>query len=1037
MNGRFLIALVISTIVSPEVYSQTVSRMAPPLEHEKRFFVGENGDFFIARSMPLFLFISSTPDASSRPHLLESKASAEHTNPMFLAEGLNYLKNPKAIDPKTKDILADVEINYEIYGDGTAPETKGILSAAPQYVGGDTVYYGRGLKFTLSSNDQLSGVQATYLSENGFEFKPFAEPVTDFSKGPHYSLRYYSVDNVGNAENLVEDLFTVDLSPPETAFEVNGIHDWNVLSSKATISLSSEDHLSGVKTIFFQIDDAEKQNYAREIRVGTLSEGEHTLSFSAEDNVGNIETAHSYSFYHDNSPPEIAVSIIGEKYESPNTVYVGGNSRVQMEAADNIAGVESIKYKIDNKDENIYSSAFYLPTKSGLHEIAHYLVDKVDNRSREQIEKFYVDLTPPETQFNFSGSIFKDFDTFIINKDTELSFSSVDMEAGLREIKFKINAREYSRFEKPLSFEHDGKYELEYFSIDNVSNIEERKKMSILVESSQAKTVALASPLATKKRWNYEEGYLVGSIQLPFFLRIAASPEDTATSFLLDLGTATTQDSLPIYFDKEGENLVSLGFFSNRGVFQVDVDGTPPITQAVFSNAEQFVQGESVYFGPELILELIGEDNKTGIRSGFSETLFSIDGLEFLPYQEPLKRFFAEKEYSCDFYSIDKTGNIEDLNSVKFIVDLTPPQTKHTVRGPFYGNHLSPEVSISLEATDNLSRVKSLFFHFDDNQQQLYSGTLTSADFRDLADGEHILYYFAVDNVGNIENKNAFTFDFDRSPPRVALKIVGDEHRQDETVFVSSRSRFELSAADAKLEVKSIHFQTDSSDVSTYTSRFGLPETGGPHSISYYCLDLVDNASSRLTKTVFLDLTPPTTEHSIAGPTLTEGNQWFISSATAISLQSTDRESGIKTIRYRINQDEVVNYSGPFVIDDYGMHSFEFRAIDNVDNREAQNKITFFVDNEPPKINISYSVELKDDPQKGIKIIPKNGLMYIAAEDADTGVDKITYSINAGKEKLYRKPLSKFKKGQVTTIEVTVTDLLNNTREEKISLMGE
>jgi len=118
----------------------------------------------------------------------------------------------------------------------------------------------RKLEIALSSTDAVSGVSASYYSLNGKSFEKYTHPVTLEDDG-NYTLAWYSVDQVGNREKEQERKFALDNRAPVTTFSIDGMMNKNYVSSKATIVLKSTDELSGVKTIYYRINQGQEVPY--------------------------------------------------------------------------------------------------------------------------------------------------------------------------------------------------------------------------------------------------------------------------------------------------------------------------------------------------------------------------------------------------------------------------------------------------------------------------------------------------------------------------------------------------------------------------------------------------------------------------------------------------------------------------------------------------------------------------------------------------------------------------------------------------------
>ncbi|MBT5832335.1 MAG: hypothetical protein HOH77_19260 [Candidatus Latescibacteria bacterium] len=1030
----FLVLCCIWGITS--ISAQEPGQLAPPHKHEKRFYTNPKGTLFVARNLPVYLSLSPSIKAGSDTHLL--KSDAEYTHPMFLVEGLNRIGNTKAVDPKTKKPVPGTGAYFEVYGDGIPPKTTRTFSQAHQHEDKNTIFFGKVLDYALSSQDALSGVQKIYISINGAEFEPFQKNVTHFPRESYYHVRYYAVDQVGNIEEPHDDEFWIDMTAPYTTFSIQGTYALNNWSSDVEISLASSDSLSGVKAIYYQFDLGEKHPYTEPVKVRDLEEGEHVFYFFAEDHVDNVETAQTYTFFHDSTPPQIETSIIGNHHQLDNTIYVSGNAQIKMEATDNLSGVSSIQYAMNNGEQKTYKAPFFLPPKSGLHDVFYHLTDKVGNVSKKRTQKVYVDLTAPKTSFDFSDSFFKELETFVITPNGAITLRSVDLESGIREIKYSLNDGPPEIYTAPIRFETLGKFRLTFYAEDHVSNVEEQHVLDIRVEPATNKITTPEGMLpSSTKAWFNKNGQLIGPTGLPFYLYISASPESTAETFLLDLGSSTSQDSTGLYFSQKGENHIQLHTSAGQVAVKVDIDGVPPITQPQFLGAQKSIQNATTYYGSNLRIALLAQDSDKGAQAGLKQTFLAIDGSDFILYQAPLQNFSREKPYTLHYYSTDQVGNVESVKEEYFTVDTTMPKTWHTIEGEFYGHFLSPKTAISLSASDNLSGIASIYYAFDDGEAQPYRGKLTGKTLNALSDGRHTLHYFARDNVGNTEDAQTFVFHLDKVPPAVSINIEGNTFKQRDTLFVPADSRILLKADDISLEAKSILYQIDGGTPKTFSSSFDLPQNQGMHSVTYYSTDIVGNVSEKKTQMVYLDLTPPKTQWALEGMQIHENNTLFINAKTSVLFSTTDQGSGVKHIGYKIDNGTLKTYSHPLSLTQHGIHTITYYATDQVKNTESNKTLTVFVDKTAPQINLTYNVESKMSIDKKIRVIPQTALIYIQAEETDTAIDKITYSINGGRVQLYRKPLSNFKKGETLKIKIMATDRLENLSKKEISLWVE
>ncbi|MCC5917359.1 MAG: hypothetical protein JJU02_08520, partial [Cryomorphaceae bacterium] len=272
-----------------------------------------DGNTYIQRNMPMYVKFSVTPDGKNYP--LKSKNHPEDTEPMYLDdEGVHYLRHKWAVDPETKKMIYPPrEVIMEIYADGVAPRTTRRFHDAPRYNAGGVTYFGKGLRFSLSATDAVSGVAVTQYALDG-GYTNYSNNVSVSGEGAKV-LYYYSADNVGNVEETRSSSFTVDLTAPTSSHTINGIvHNSNVLAPSTFFTLSSSDNLSGVNTTYFSLDGGGDRVYYNRVNMTGLSDGEHTLHYYAVDNVKNTAEKGSFDFYLDRIPPVADISVVGDQH---------------------------------------------------------------------------------------------------------------------------------------------------------------------------------------------------------------------------------------------------------------------------------------------------------------------------------------------------------------------------------------------------------------------------------------------------------------------------------------------------------------------------------------------------------------------------------------------------------------------------------------------------------------------------------------------------------------------------------------------------
>lgn len=471
----YLLLFLLTSIISHQSLAQK--------EHKLESYRDKEGNLYWPKSKPVYIFVADNPEGDNKDKL-ESKSTKQYANPFYFdTEGINYIRTRHAVDPKTKQfVLPKIEIMFEIYADGKPPTTIIELKNSESYTSKQSkqIFYGKDLQIELSARDALSGVKNTYIKVGDRDFEVYTGAI-NLTEGGAYTVQYYSVDNVGNVEEthlLRSRKFTVDIDPPKTYYNITGISTADsIVSESSHIYFTAEDSSSGVKSIYYKINDGKYQRYIDgNISLEKFKDGPYTIHYYSVDNVNNESKPQSFSFYFDNTAPIMSSDILGDKFIIGNKVYFSGRTKLNLTAVDNRAGVKDIMYSINERAFQKYLKPFYLPNLSGVHTVRFYAIDSIANRKKEDeidhtINRVYVDLTGPTLDADIEGPTFKVRDTVYISGRTKIRLKAIDKESGLKQITYKLDDdTEEALYEGDLQIDKGGFHRLRYFGYDNVNN---------------------------------------------------------------------------------------------------------------------------------------------------------------------------------------------------------------------------------------------------------------------------------------------------------------------------------------------------------------------------------------------------------------------------------------------------------------------------------------------------------------------------------------------------------------------------------------
>jgi len=463
--------------------------------HPKKMYRNENGRLFANKNQAMYLMLSTSPGTEGDTQTLESESGPKYANPFYFdSEGLNTIRTPSQVDPETKQLVYPVaDVVFEVYADGLAPLTKCTLSNAQKHIRKDSVFFGAGLQVEFTAADKTSGVENIYYSINGEAFK-IADGVIDLNEEKSYSLKYYSVDNVGNIETIKEKLFLVDKTAPSVNWKLVGDVSGDVVSARSKIKLMAMDITTGVSHIKYQLNEDPIKTYYKPIDLSTIEDGNHDFKFWASDKVGNRSDGSNhmddiaggdittFSFVIDYDPPEATASITVDQFQS-DYLYVSGRSRCILDAKDNQLVVDRTMYgtnrvEIDKK----YTEPFAFDPNKELQSIYYQSYDMVENKSKVGKLTVFMDTEAPSTGIDYTGPQFFNRDTLFINKTTDIKLFSEDNASGIQKTISRINK---GAEQEAITFKilDEGFHEINFFTLDNVNNKETTKTSQLYVDN--------------------------------------------------------------------------------------------------------------------------------------------------------------------------------------------------------------------------------------------------------------------------------------------------------------------------------------------------------------------------------------------------------------------------------------------------------------------------------------------------------------------------------------------------------------------------
>lgn len=367
---------------------------------------------------------------------------------------------------------------------------------------------------------------------------------------------------------------------------------------------------------------------------------------------------------------------------------------------------------------------------------------------------------------------------------------------------------------------------------------------------------------------------------------------------------------------------------------------------------------------------------------------------------------------------------LEDI-IYEIYADSRPPVTSFSFNGKkYYKNegiyYFAEPMDVSFNAVDETSGVEDTYF------------SINGQSYRKLTDqiklDKEILYeikYYSVDHVGNTEEPKEIKIKIDITPPETKLSVSTDNYND----ILSPRSKIILEAADENSKVKQTFFSINEGTEYNYRQPVnisGLSE--GEHTLSYYSVDHINNQENKKTYPFYLDKTPPMIIDELIGNTFVANGREYSSGRSQVKLTAMDNKSGVKEIRYSINDGEFQEYTKPFYLNQSGKLKIQTFVTDNVNNQEISTIMTdkskiAYVDLSGP--SLGHHFEGPHFVAKDTIFVTNKTKVSLSAKDDGAGFKRMEYSINNEPMQEYTKPFSVNKEGS-HTINYTGYDNVDN-----------
>jgi hypothetical protein len=337
----------------------------------------------------------------------------------------------------------------------------------------------------LATTDSLAGVKESWykVDQNDRFLRTGGTIYLNRLEEGQHTISFYSVDNVGVAEEVKTVSFYIDNTSPVIQMTFTGEHsagrnDIVYVSPKTSIKIEASDNKSGLDRIEYAFGSEMFTVYNNPIILPAAAKT--TITMRAIDRKGNVSPLKYQSVQVDAKAPQSKNSISGNIYKNANLIYVTPESKITLAASDDLSGNKGIRYIMDSAEETQYNAPFSV-SGDGRHVIRYFAKDNVGNVEDTQALVVVVDTTSPKIIETFSSAASKNDESKIVKvpKSTSLFLAAQDNAAGVTELWYSIDKKRDVKYVSPIVFDYKGTYTIDIKCKDNIGNKTEK---SITIE---------------------------------------------------------------------------------------------------------------------------------------------------------------------------------------------------------------------------------------------------------------------------------------------------------------------------------------------------------------------------------------------------------------------------------------------------------------------------------------------------------------------------------------------------------------------------
>jgi peptidoglycan/xylan/chitin deacetylase (PgdA/CDA1 family) len=823
--------------------------------------------------------------------------------------------------------LNDGESSFTDAGSGTchaSPDSTPPTTTATCNGGGcSNGWYAAPVSVALSATDD-SSVADTYYTTDGSTpttsstvySGPFTVPVTS-------TVKFFSVDVAGNAEQVQSQQIDIDTSTPTTTALCNGVGcsaGW--YNAPVQMSLSAVDGGgSGIAATYYTTNGSTPTTSSPKYNGPFTLSKTTTVQFFSVNNAGTAEAVETQLVQVDTAAPTTTIACNGAACSSG--WYTASPVTVTLSANDNSggSGVAATYYTTDGSDPTTsptavqYSGPF---TVASTTTVRFFSLDVAGNAETVRSQAVQIDTGAPTTTALCNGVACS---AGWYTSPVTVALSATDSGgSGVAATYYTTDGSTPTTSSPKYSgpFTVSRTTTVQFFSVNNAGTAEAIETQVVQVDAVAPTTTITCNGAACASGW-----YTASPVTVALSATDNSGGSGVAATYYTTDGSDPSTSPTAVQY--AGPFTVaataSVRFFSvdvarnaeTPRSQAVQIDTSAPVTTALCNSA---ACAPGWYTTSPVTVTLSAADSG---GSGIAATYYTTDGTT--PTMSSPKytgAFKVTATTTVEFFSVDNAGNAEAVETQVIEVDAIAPTTTIACNGaPCTSTaYKQTAVTITLTATDQSggSGVAATYYTTDGStptaSSTVYTGPFTLA-------GTATVKFFSVDVAGNAEAVRSQTVQVDAIAPTTTA--LCNSTACSSGWYKTSPVVVSLSAVDnpGGTGVAATYYTTNGSTPTTSSTKYAKPfNVSATSTVKFFSVDKAGNVESVRSQLIQIDTAAPTAAISCNGAGCSGG--WYKSVSITITATDNAGGSGVAAIYYTTDgsnpqtSSTAVHYTAPF-----------------------------------------------------------------------------------------------------------------------------